>query len=48
MLYHYETKKINQAVKKNINRFPERFCFQLTEIEVKIQASINIKVKLKI
>ena len=31
MLYHYETKKINQAVKKNINRFPERFCFQLTE-----------------
>ena len=33
MLYHYETKKINQAVKRNIDRFPERFCFQLTEEE---------------
>lgn len=33
MLYHYETKKINQAVKRNIDRFPERFCFQLTEDE---------------
>ena len=31
MLYHYETKKINQAVKRNIERFPEKFCFQLTE-----------------
>lgn len=33
MLYHYETKKINQAVKRNIDRFPEKFCFQLTEDE---------------
>ena len=33
MLYNYETKKINQAVKRNIDRFPERFCFQLTEDE---------------
>ena len=33
MLYHYETKKINQAVKRNIDRFPEKFCFQLTEEE---------------
>ncbi len=24
-------KKINQAVKRNIERFPEKFCFQLTE-----------------
>ena len=23
----------NQAVKRNIDRFPERFCFQLTEYE---------------
>ena len=30
MLYHNETKKINQAVKRNINRFPDRFCFKLT------------------
>ena len=33
-LYHYETKKINQAVRRNIDRFPEKFCFQLTEKEV--------------
>ena len=34
MLYHYETKKINQTVKRNIDRFPEKFCFQLTENEL--------------
>ncbi len=33
MLYNYETKKVNQAVKRNIDRFPKRFCFQLTEEE---------------
>ena len=33
MLYNYETKKVNQVVKRNIDRFPERFCFQLTENE---------------
>lgn len=32
-LYHYETKNINKAVKRNMERFPEEFCFQLTEIE---------------
>lgn len=34
MLYHSETKKINQTVKRNIERFPERFCFRLTEKEL--------------
>ena len=33
MLYHYETKNVNRAVKRNIDRFPEEFCFQLTENE---------------
>ena len=33
MLYHYETKYINLAVKRNKERFPENFCFQLTEKE---------------
>ena len=33
-LYHYETKKINQTVKRNIQRFPEKFCFKLTEKEL--------------
>ena len=32
-LYGTETKKINQAVKRNKERFPEEFCFQLTETE---------------
>ena len=31
MLYHYETKNINRAMKRNIERFPEDFCFQLTD-----------------
>ena len=39
MLYNYETKKVNQAVKRNIDRFPERFCFQLTEKELEIMWS---------
>lgn len=39
MLYYYETKKVNQAVKRNIDRFPERFCFQLTEEELEIMWS---------
>ena len=33
MLYHYTTKNINKALKRNIDRFPEDFCFQLTESE---------------
>lgn len=32
-LYNSETKKINQVVKRNIKRFPENFCFQLTHFE---------------
>lgn len=33
MLYKTETKRINQTVKRNIERFPEKFCFKLTQIE---------------
>ncbi len=32
-LYEVETKKLNQAVKRNIERFPEDFMFQLTKEE---------------
>ncbi|MCL2383591.1 MAG: ORF6N domain-containing protein [Oscillospiraceae bacterium] len=32
-LYEYETKRVNEKVKRNIKRFPEDFCFQLTEEE---------------
>ena len=34
MLYHYDTKNINKAMKRNIGRFPEDFCFQITENEL--------------
>lgn len=34
MLYHYITKNVNKAMKRNINRFPEDFCFQLTKEEL--------------
>lgn len=34
MLYHYPTKRINETVKRNKERFPENFCFLLTEEEV--------------
>lgn len=33
MLFEYETKDINRNVKNNIERFPEYYCFQLTEEE---------------
>lgn len=36
VLYQYETKNINKAVKRNIERFPEDFCFQLTEEEFEV------------
>jgi len=34
VLYQVETKNLNKAVKRNIERFPASFCFQLTEEEV--------------
>jgi hypothetical protein len=33
MLYNVETKRLNESVKRNSKRFPESFCFQLTEDE---------------
>ena len=33
MLYEVETKVLNRAVKRNIERFPEHFMFQLTKEE---------------
>ena len=38
-LYHVETKVLNQAVKRNIKRFPPDFMFQLTAEEVKNKRS---------
>ena len=36
-LYGVETKVMNQAVKRNKERFPEEFCFQLTKEEIDSQ-----------
>jgi len=33
MLYQVETRNLNKAMKRNIDRFPEDFCFQLTKEE---------------
>lgn len=33
-LYQVKTKQLNQAVERNKRRFPEDFCFKLTEEEV--------------
>ena len=34
-LFKYTTKDLNRNVKNNINRFPEDYCFQITEEEYK-------------
>lgn len=36
LLYQVETKALNRAVKRNIKRFPDDFCFQLTDEEAQI------------
>lgn len=30
-LYNVATKRINEVIKRNINIFPEEFCFQITD-----------------
>ena len=32
-LYDVETKRINEAVKRNKDKFPERFCFRINDSE---------------
>ena len=39
-LYGVEVKRLNEQVKRNIDRFPEKFCFQLSEEEFN-NSSIN-------
>ena len=42
-MYGVETKVLNQAVKRNIERFPEDFMFQLTKGEYEILTSSNLR-----
>ena len=30
-LFDYQTKELNRNIKNNIERFPENYCFRLTE-----------------
>ena len=39
MLYGVETKVLNQAVKRNMRRFPEDFMFKLNKVEMEIWKS---------
>ena len=39
-----EVKKINQQMKRNIERFPDDFCFQLNSIEFKTLRSQNVTI----
>jgi len=42
-IYHVETRVLNQAVKRNIDRFPERFRFQLNPEEIEeLKAQIEV------
>ena len=41
-LYGVETRALNQAVKRNINRFPDDFMFQLNESEAEQLVSQNV------
>jgi len=44
-LYQVETKVLNQQVKRNIGRFPDRFMFQLTRKEYDRLRSQNVTLK---
>ena len=41
-LFNVETKKMNQQVKRNPNRFPGDFCFKLNSKELKDYRSQNV------
>lgn len=41
-LYGVETRSLKQAVRRNIEKFPEHFMFQLTDDEVDIMVSQNV------
>jgi len=34
-LYQVQTKRLNEQVKRNLGRFPEEFCFRLSNEEKK-------------
>lgn len=47
ILYGVETRRINEQVKRNIERFPEDFCFQLSKAEVEAWEGKNLKSQMR-
>jgi hypothetical protein len=45
-LYEVETKALKQAVRRNIDRFPEDFMFQLTKEEWKLLRSQSVTLEI--
>jgi len=41
-LYQVETRVLKQAVKRNIDRFPDDFMFELTDYEIDFMVSQNV------
>jgi len=41
-IYEVETRALKQAIRRNLDRFPEDFMFQLTEIEMQNLVSQNV------
>ncbi len=41
-LYQVETRRINEVIKRNIKRFPDTFCFQLTNDEMSLRSQFAI------
>jgi phage regulator Rha-like protein len=44
-LYGVETKRLKEQVKRNIERFPERYMFELTKAEAEVSRSQNATLK---
>ena len=40
-LFDYQTKELNRNIKNNIERFPENYCFRLTEQEDRKSTRLN-------
>jgi hypothetical protein len=40
-MYEVETRRLNEQVKRNIDRFPKSFMFKLTEKEIETMVSQN-------
>lgn len=41
-LYGVKPRRLREQVKRNINRFPDHFMFQLTKVEIEIMVSQNV------